>query len=140
MDVSQLPPINATLNGISTVLLLSGYVAIKRGKESLHRNLMLSAVGVSALFLACYLVYHFNIQAVTKYQGLGLDRYFYYFILATHVPLATIMVPFIFKALYDAKNDQRAKHRKLVRWLWPVWLYVSITGVVIYFMLYELHL
>ena len=73
---------------------------------------------------------------VTVYPGLGWDRYLYYLILATHIPLATIMLPFIFKALYHAWRDERGKHRRLVRWVWPVWLYVSVTGVLIYLMLY----
>ena len=96
MDVSHLPAVNASLNGIAAVLLVLGYVAIKRKKEALHKALMLSAVGVSAAFLTSYLFYHFNVEMVTVYPGLGWDRYLYYLILATHIPLATIMLPFIF--------------------------------------------
>ena len=139
MTVQDLPAVNATLNGIAACFLLGGWWAIKLGgKESLHRALMICALGCSALFLACYLYYHYNIGAVTRYEGEGLLRGVYFFVLFTHIPLAAVMVPFILAAVWFALRGQRETHRRIVRWVWPVWMYVSITGVVIYVMLYQL--
>lgn len=136
MAVQDLPLINAILNGLATVFLFSGWLAIKKNLRDLHRKLMVSAFLTSALFLSCYLYYHFNAQVMTTYPGSGAMKWLYYFILATHVPIATLMVPFIFAALYQAQKGNFEKHKKIVRWLWPAWMYVSITGVLIYLMLY----
>lgn len=138
MTVQDLPAVNATLNGIAGAFLLGGWFAIKLGrKEALHRALMFCALGCSAVFLACYLYYHYNAGAVTRYEGEGVLRLVYFFVLLTHIPLAALMVPFILAAVWFALRGKFEKHRKLVRWVWPVWMYVSVTGVVIYLMLYQ---
>ena len=139
MMVESLPAVNATLNGIAGVLLLCGWWAIKKKKNpGLHRVFMGAALLSSALFLSCYLYYHYNAGAMTKFHPEGLIRYVYFIILATHVPLAALMVPFILAAVWFAVRKQFERHVKIVRWLWPVWMYVSVTGVVIYVMLYHL--
>jgi len=139
MTVQDLPAVNATLNGIAGLFLIGGWCAIKLGrKESLHRALMFCALGCSAAFLACYLYYHYHAGAVTRYEGDGILRIVYFVILLTHIPLAGLMVPFILAAVWFALRGKFEAHRKLVRWVWPVWVYVSVTGVLIYLMLYRL--
>ena len=136
MTVPLLPTINATLNLIATFLLLGGWFAIKNNRNvKLHRAFMVGALICSALFLSCYLYYHYYVGSV-RYEGEGLLRTIYFIVLGTHVPLATLMVPFILAAVWFAFREQFEKHRKIVRWVWPVWMYVSVTGVVIYVMLY----
>ena len=139
MTVTDLPAVNASLNGLATLFLLGGWWAIKfKQDRSLHRTLMVTALVCSALFLSCYLYYHYNAGAVTHYQKHGILRFIYFFILLTHIPLAVLMVPFILAAVWFAFRGQFQRHRKLVRWVWPVWMYVSVTGVVIYVMLYQM--
>jgi len=133
-----LPTINAVLNGSAAVLLLAGRAAIKNGKAQAHRRVMLSALAMSAAFLACYLYYHFVIHGLTRYEGQGAMRFAYFFILLTHTPLAAIMPPFIGLAVWHAMQGRLDKHIRITKWLWPVWMYVSVTGVVIYLMLYVL--
>ena len=135
--VDWLPHINASLNGIATLLLILGFITIKAKKESLHKAAMLSCFGVSGVFLACYLVYHAMVGSklfpVDQYP---VGAYIYYPILLTHVLLA-VAVPFLsVAAIYWGWKDQREKHRKVVKWAFPIWLYVSITGVVVYALLY----
>ncbi len=138
MTVLDLPAVNAMLNGIAGAFLLGGWCAIKLGRrETLHRALMMGALACSALFLASYLYYHYHAGAVTRYEGEGFFRLVYFFVLITHIPLAALMVPFILAAVWFALRGKRKAHRKLVRWVWPVWMYVSVTGVVIYLMLYR---
>jgi len=138
IGVENLPTVNATLNGVATLLLLGGFWAIKYKKDrGLHRNFMVGALLASALFLGCYLVYHYYAGSV-KYTGEGVLRYVYFAILLTHIPLAMIMVPFILAAVYFAFTGKFEKHVKVVKWVWPVWMYVSVTGVLIYVMLYLL--
>lgn len=136
--ILTLPHVNATLNGIATLLLIAAFVAIMRRNIQLHKNLILSAFGVSAVFLICYLFYHYNVGS-KKFPADDYASYFsitYYVILATHVVLA-MFVPFLAVwAIYLGLKDQRQKHRKVVRWAFPIWLYVSVTGVLVYFMLY----
>ncbi|MGV3607756.1 MAG: DUF420 domain-containing protein [Planctomycetaceae bacterium] len=139
--IELLPHINASLNGLATILLIVGWVLIKQRKETAHKQVMLACFGVSALFLACYLVYHFNIEGGSKrfpdYPPPGI-RYLYLSILLTHVLLA-IAVPFLaITTIYWGLTNQRAKHRWLARWTFPIWLYVSVTGVIVYVMLYQL--
>lgn len=136
MSVADLPKLNALLNASATVLLCLGYVAIRKGQTTRHRNFMVAALVVSAAFLASYLTYHYMVQGVTRYQGEGLMRVVYFAILLTHTPLATLMTPFIAAAVWFAFRGQFGRHVKITRWLWPVWMYVSVTGVVIYLMLY----
>lgn len=137
--VHSLPAVNASLNGLATVLLLVGFAFIKRGRVTAHRNTMLTAFGVSVLFLACYLTYHFHVPSKTfppvTVPGL---RPTYYLILLTHVLLAAA-VPFlavvtIWRALV---TRDFARHKRIARITYPIWLYVSVTGVLIYVMLYQ---
>jgi putative membrane protein len=138
MSVHDFPLINASLNSLATLLLIAAGVAIKGYRnESLHRNLMIGALACSALFLSCYVYYHYHAGSV-KYLGEGVLRYVYFSILITHVPLAMLMVPFILAAVYFAFRDNRRRHVQIVKWVYPVWLYVSITGVIIYVMLYPM--
>jgi uncharacterized membrane protein YozB (DUF420 family) len=136
--VEQLPAVNATLNALAAILLVLGWVQIKTCHERAHKILMLSAFVVSIAFLTCYLVYHFQVGSV-PFQGPADVRPVYYSILITHVILA-MTVPFLAGVtIYLGLKDFRAKHRRLARWTFPIWLYVSVTGVVIYVMLYQLY-
>ncbi|MAE66811.1 MAG: hypothetical protein CMJ18_21340 [Phycisphaeraceae bacterium] len=138
MSVMDLPPVNATLNGLAGLLVLLGWRAIKRGQPNVHQRFMIAAVATSALFLACYLTYHFNTETVTRFpERYGHWRTFYLAILLTHTILAAATVPLVLITLRHALKNNLAKHRRLARWTLPIWLYVSVTGVVIYFMLYQ---
>ena len=133
--------VNAALNATATVLLLAGYVLIKRKREIAHRNTMLAAFGVSVAFLTCYLVYHIFIMkgASTPITGAGPVRQVYFAILISHIVLAAA-VPFLAATtIYLGLANRRERHRRLARWTFPIWLYVSITGVLIYWMLYHLY-
>lgn len=135
MDITILPTINACLNFSAGVLLLLGYKAIKRGDQISHRKLMVAALVVSTVFLVSYLTYH-HFHGSTKYTKEGMIRLVYFTILITHTPLAALVVPSCITAVYFAlKGDFRA-HVRITKWLYPVWMYVSVTGVVIYLMLY----
>jgi len=134
--VNSLPAVNAALNGTATVLLVTAFVAIRNGKRDLHKKLMLSACVVSVLFLVSYLVYHNN-AGMTRFLGTGWSRTLYFFILFTHIPLAGIVVPFAVGTLFFGLSERFDKHRKIARWTFPIWLYVSITGVLVYFFLYH---
>ena len=140
----QLPAVNALLNATATVLLVYGYVAIKGRRERAHTIAMLSAFGVSIVFLACYLVYHRQLYVETglrgrPFTGEGLIRPVYFTILVTHVVLAGV-VPFLAGAsIYLGLRERRAAHRRVSVVTFPIWLYVSVTGVLIYFMLYHLY-
>lgn len=142
--------VNAGLNALATILLVLAVVFIKQGKEHAHKRTMFAALGVSAAFLACYLYYHFAINLTVKFTHPGAVKYVYYFILLTHVLLA-MTVPFL--AIWaawlgtramsqsgsDGSTDYRRRHRRVVRWAFPIWLYVSVTGVIVYLMLYQLY-
>jgi uncharacterized membrane protein YozB (DUF420 family) len=138
--VAVLPHVNAALNTVATVLLIVGFVFIKRGRELAHKRTMLSCFGVSVVFFASYVVYHW-LAGSKKFPGdapTGV-RYFYYGVLLTHVVLAA-SVPFLALAtIYLGLRDRRAGHRRVARWTFPIWLYVSVTGVVVYLMLYQLY-
>jgi len=140
--VEVLPHINASLNALATVLLIVGYVQIKRRQEIAHRWTMLACFGVSVVFLACYLTYHFNIPGGSKrFPTYPPDavRYGYYGLLLSHVVLAAA-VPFLAVAtIWLGLSDRRIAHRKLAKWTFPIWLYVSVTGVIVYLMLYQLY-
>lgn len=137
-SVEQLPAVNAALNATATILLLRGYVLIKRGRERAHIVTMLSAFGVSIVFLVFYLIYHYHVGSV-RFVGPPGVRAFYLGMLLTHVVLAAA-VPFLAGlTIYWGLEDRREKHRRLAKWTFPIWLYVSITGVLIYFMLYHLY-
>jgi len=131
------PALNATLNGASAVLLLAGRWYISRGRIAVHRAFMLSAIITSSLFLASYLYYHAHVGSV-PFQGLGWSRPVYFAILTTHTILAAVIVPMVIITLSRALRRRFDRHRAIARWTFPLWLYVSITGVVIYVMLYHL--
>ena len=130
------PVINATLNGTSAVLLLVGHNFIKRGRMAAHRALMLTAICTSSLFLASYLYYHWHVGSV-RFQGQGWSRPAYFTILTSHTLLAITIVPLVIVTLSRALRERFDRHRAIARWTYPLWLYVSVTGVVIYFMLYH---
>lgn len=137
MDYRDLPALNATLNATATVLLVVGYRLIRAGKREAHQKAMLAAFAMSVLFLISYLVYHAQVGSV-PFQKQGLIRTVYFFILITHVVLAAL-VPFLAGiTLWRAWKGQFDRHRKVARWTFPIWLYVSITGVLVYLMLYQL--
>ncbi len=136
-DATILPHVNATLNGLGAVLLITGYVFVRRKKIAAHRACMIGAFVMSILFLVSYLVYHYQVGSV-KFQGTGALRTLYLTILATHSLLAAI-VPFLAViTLWRALRERFDKHVRIARWTLPIWLYVSITGVVVYWMLYHL--
>ncbi len=136
MSLRDLPTLNAALNGLSTLLLVAGYVAIRRGRRAVHQRCMLAACVTSTLFLASYLTYHFGVALVTRYPHHDWTRPLYLLVLATHVVLAALLGPFVLVVLWRASHERFEAHRRLARWVWPAWLYVSVTGVVIYAMLY----
>lgn len=131
--IERLPLVNAILNSIAFVLLMMGWRAVKTGRVERHKSLMKAAFATSALFLVSYLTYHYT-KGHTTFQHQGWKRTVYFTILITHVPLAGLMVPPILALLYFAWKDRIAAHRRLARWTLPVWLYVSVTGVMIYIM------
>ncbi|MFQ5771535.1 MAG: DUF420 domain-containing protein [bacterium] len=134
LAVSTLPAVNAALNGTSTVILLAGFWAIKNKRESLHKNLMISAFIVSAMFLISYVYYH-SLQGDTKFLGEGWIRLLYFFILITHILLSIVVLPLVISTIYFGLNNKRKSHRKIAKITLPIWLYVSITGVIIFFLL-----
>lgn len=136
MDIQDLPLVNATLNGIATFFILVGIFAIKGGRTALHRNCMFAAIFVSAAFLACYLVYHFNVTAVTRFTHEGWPRKIYFFILLTHIPLAVAVLPLLWLTVRPAIAGDYVLHKRWSKITFPVWIYVSVTGVLVYLMLY----
>ena len=136
--IQYLPTVNASLNAAATVLLIVGYVMIKQRCETAHKFCMLAGFGVSMLFLVCYLVYHAQAGHV-KFTGPEPVRSIYYGILISHVLLAAAVPVLAGRTIYLGLRDRRMQHRRWARWTYPIWLYVSITGVVIYFMLYHLY-
>jgi uncharacterized membrane protein YozB (DUF420 family) len=137
MNVHSLPAVNASLNALATVLLLIGYALIRQGKRDQHRLVMMSAFAVSILFLICYVIYHAQVGSV-KFQGQGLLRPVYFTILITHVILAATVPVLAIITLRRALKGQFEKHRKIAKITYPIWLYVSVTGVIVYLMLYQL--
>jgi len=138
MAISDLPALNATLNATAAVFLVAGYILIKRGRRALHRKCMLAALAASTVFLTSYVIYHANTGS-RPFAGRGTIRVIYFAILITHVVLAATVLPL---ALTTAARGLRAdypRHVKIARWTFPIWLYVSVTGVVIYVMLYRLY-
>jgi putative membrane protein len=141
MDVHSLPAVNAILNATAAILLVRGYFLIRAGKREQHKKTMIAAFTVSAVFLVCYLIYHANVGAV-YFEKVGFIRYVYLSILLTHTVLAaTVPVLAIItlrRALKAEKTGDFTRHRRIARWTLPIWLYVSVTGVVVYLMLYWL--
>ncbi len=130
------PALNASLNGTSAVLLLTGRVLISKGRMAAHRACMIAAVTASTLFLACYLYFHSKVGEI-QFLGQGWVRPIYYTILASHVILAIVIVPMAVITLRRGLKARYDHHRVIARWTWPLWMYVSITGVIVYFMLYQ---
>ena len=132
--LSFLPPIYATINGITAVLLVAGVWAIKNRKRQLHENLMKTAIACSVAFLGMYVAYHMTADS-TKFGGEGAIKYIYYFILITHIILSVIIIPFVLITYVRALAERFDKHRKLARITYPMWLYVAVTGVIVYLMI-----
>ena len=137
LDVASLPALNATLNSLSAVLLLCGYVFIRRRQQFQHKLCMLAACVTSTLFLVSYLVYHYHVGS-RPFAGVGPIRTVYFTILISHTILAAAIVPMVIITLRGAFRSDFAAHRRIARRTFPVWMYVSITGVVIYWMLYQM--
>lgn len=136
MDVHSLPAVNATLNATATVLLLTGYSLIRRRRIEAHKRVMLATFGVSCAFLICYLIYHAQVGSV-HYPKTGLIRMVYYTILITHTSLAVTVPVLAIITLRRALKGDYKRHRKIAVWTFPIWLYVSVTGVIVYLMLYQ---
>jgi putative membrane protein len=137
MSVADLPALNATLNAISTVLLVTGYVLIRRGDRRSHRAFMIAALVTSALFLTSYVIYHAQVGSV-PFKGTGWIRTIYFAVLIPHVILAAAIVPPILITASRGLSAKYDKHRRIARWTLPLWLYVSVTGVIVYLMLYQM--
>ena len=137
-EVTLLPTVNATLNGIAATLLAAGYVCIRRGRIDLHRRCMLAAFATSALFLVSYLVYHAQVGS-RPFTGAGPVRVVYFTILVSHIFLAAAILPLAIVTLQRGLRRDDARHVAIARWTLPIWLYVSVTGVAVYWMLYRLY-
>ncbi|MEM7145458.1 MAG: DUF420 domain-containing protein [Verrucomicrobiota bacterium] len=135
MTVADLPALNATLNGVCTVFLVAGYVFIKREQKRAHIVCMVAALVVSAAFLVSYLVYHYHVGSV-KFTAQGWVRPVYFVILISHILLAMVLPVLVILTVVPAVRRRFDRHRRVARWTWPVWMYVSVTGVLVYLMLY----
>jgi putative membrane protein len=133
------PALNATLNGASAILLAGGYSAIRAGKVELHKKFMVSAFVASTIFLASYLIYHYRVHHVVLFQGQGWIRPVYFALLISHTILAVVIVPLILITLRRAWTERFDKHRQIARWTLPLWFYVSVTGVIVYFLVYQIY-
>jgi len=138
MTVADLPAVNATLNGISAILLTTGWILIRNRRIDQHRKVMLSAFATSTLFLICYVIYHANVGS-RPFTGQGPIRAVYFTILITHIILAAAILPLSLITLSRALRARFDRHARIARWTLPIWLYVSVTGVVVYLMLYQMY-
>ncbi len=138
MEIADLPAVNALLNGTAAIFLTAGYILIRRGRQALHKRCMLAALTTSALFLISYVVYHLNAGS-RPFPGQGPIRVVYFTILITHVILAATIVPLALITATRGLWAQYDRHVRIARWTLPIWLYVSVTGVVIYLMLYQMY-
>ena len=136
LQLSVLPHLNAFLNTSSAILLLTGYYFIRHGQIRKHRNCQVAAIITSTLFLISYLTYHYY-HGDTRFLGQGIVRPFYFTVLITHVILAIVIVPLVLITAYRAARGDFIRHKRIARWTLPLWLYVSVTGVIVYFMLYH---
>jgi len=136
--IAELPAVNATLNGISAILLTTGYLLIRRGHVVLHKRCMIAALVSSALFLTSYVIYHLHTGS-RPFPGHGAIRVIYFAILLTHVVLAAAIVPLVLITATRGLRSQFDRHARIARWTLPLWMYVSVTGVVIYLMLYQMY-
>jgi putative membrane protein len=137
-SISDLPALNATLNGIAALFLVTGFVMIKRQRPDLHKRCMLGALTASTLFLISYVVYHANAGS-RPFPGVGSVRVVYFAVLVTHVVLAALILPLALLTTTRGLREQYVRHVRIARWTLPMWLYVSVTGVIIYLMLYQLY-
>jgi len=137
LSVSDLPLVNASLNGLATILLVIGYVCIRQRRIAAHRAVMVAAFATSVLFLISYLVYHAHAGS-RPFPGRGAIRVIYFTILITHVVLAATIPPLAGITLWRAYQGRFDRHRRIARWTLPLWLYVSVTGIVVYWMLYQM--
>ncbi|HTV42787.1 MAG TPA: DUF420 domain-containing protein [Candidatus Sulfotelmatobacter sp.] len=143
MSIYDLPAVNASLNGLSAALLTAGFIFIRQKKIIPHRNCMISAFCVSVIFLICYITYHTYLAVVlhrgpTRFENPLWFRPIYLTILLTHTVLAIVIVPMILITLSRALRERFDKHKKVARWTWPLWMYVSVTGVIVYLLLYQI--
>ncbi len=143
MNMHDLPAVNASLNGLSAVFLTAGFVFIRRKNKIAHRNCMIAAFVTSIVFLACYLAYHGYLAVVlregpTQFLHPQWFRPIYLAILISHSILAAVIVPMVLVTLYRAKKERFELHKKIARWTWPLWMYVSVTGVLVYLLLYQI--
>lgn len=138
MSLQDLPAVNAACNGLATLFLLAGYVFIRRGRRTAHRNCMIGALAASALFLTGYLTYHFSVPGVTRFREPAWFRPIYLALLFTHTVLAAAIVPLVLMTVTRAVRGRFDLHKKIARWTWPLWMYVSVTGVLIYLLLYRI--
>ena len=137
MALTDLPTLNALLNSLAALFLAAGYVMIRRGRIQAHRTCMLAAFGTSTLFLVSYLIYHANVGSVA-FTGVGPIRVVYFAVLISHIILAAAILPLAIVTLLRAVRGRFERHRAIARWTLPIWLYVSVTGVIVYVMLYRL--
>src|SRR5690242_6237392 len=138
LSYDSLAPLNAILNSAAAALLLAGYVAIRRHRVRVHRVCMIGAFAVSVAFFISYCIYHYHVGDV-HFGGRGVIRPLYFAILSTHIVLAAAIVPLVLITLGRALRGRFARHRRIARWTWPIWMYVSVTGVVVYLMVYRLY-
>lgn len=134
VDVTFLPKLHAMLNSLTAIALVLGFTFIRKGNIRYHRFAMVTAIVLSAFFLISYVTYHYQAPP-TRFGGEGAIRGIYYFVLLTHIVLAAVIVPLVLLSVYFAISDQFDRHRRIARWTLPIWLYVAITGVVVYFMI-----
>jgi putative membrane protein len=132
--LSFLPPIYASINGLTAIILIAAVVAIKNGNRKLHENLMKVAIGCSVAFLGMYVAYHMTSDS-TKFGGEGIVKYVYYFILITHILLSIIIIPLVLTTYVKALSQRFDKHKKIAKITFPIWLYVAVTGVIVYLMI-----
>ena len=138
MTLNDLPALNAALNAITSVLLVTALVFIKRGRREAHRNCMIAALCVSTVFLISYLTYHFTVKGLTRFLEPQWFRPIYLTLLISHTILAASIVPLIIITVSRALRERFDKHKQIARWTWPLWMYVSVTGVIIYLLLYQI--
>jgi uncharacterized membrane protein YozB (DUF420 family) len=138
VTVADLPAVNATLNGISAILLVIGYTLIRRRRIEQHRRVMIAAFATSTLFLICYIIYHANVGA-RPFPGQGAIRQVYFAVLISHIVLAATVPPLALITLIRGLRARYDSHRRIAKWTLPIWLYVSVTGVIVYLMLYQMY-
>lgn len=138
MSLTDLPAVNACFNALSTIFLTCGFIFIRKRRKGAHRNCMIAALCSSTLFLGGYLTYHYAVPGVTRFVDPAGFRPIYLGILLTHTVLAALVLPMVLVALFFAVRGRFEAHKKIARWTWPVWMYVSVTGVLIYLLLYQI--